>query len=84
MHTWYYQEAQLFQDYGYPIFLAEVASTFNEELLTHYLLQRADDDRLRAFLIDRQIEDLGQCYSGRRCLPSLKNKFMRSKKRAVP
>jgi oligoendopeptidase F len=58
MHTWFAQENQLFQDYGYPIFLAEVASTFNEELLTHYLLQRADDGRLRAFLIDRQIEDI--------------------------
>jgi oligoendopeptidase F len=58
MHTWFAQESQLFQDYGYPIFLAEVASTFNEELLTHHLLQYADDDRLRAFLIDRQIEDI--------------------------
>jgi oligoendopeptidase F len=58
MHTWFAQENQLFQDYGYPIFLAEVASTFNEELLTHHLLQRADDDQLRAFLIDRQIEDI--------------------------
>jgi oligoendopeptidase F len=58
MHTWFAQENQLYQDYGYPIFLAEVASTFNEELLTHYLLQRADDDQLRAFLIDRQIEDI--------------------------
>jgi oligoendopeptidase F len=58
MHSWFAQENQLFQEYGYPIFLAEVASTFNEELLTHYLLQRADDDRLRAFLIDRQIEDI--------------------------
>ncbi len=58
MHSWFAQENQLFQEYGYPIFLAEVASTFNEELLTHYLLQRADDDQLRAFLIDRQIEDI--------------------------
>ncbi len=37
MHSWYSQRHQLFQDYSYPIFLAEVASTFNEELLTHYL-----------------------------------------------
>ena len=36
MHTWYAQRAQPFQDYNYPIFLAEVASTFNEELLTHH------------------------------------------------
>jgi oligoendopeptidase F len=58
MHSWLAQQHQPFQDYGYPIFLAEVASTFNEELLTHYLLERADDDRLRAYLIDRQIEDI--------------------------
>jgi oligoendopeptidase F len=58
MHSWYSQAHQLFQDYSYPIFLAEVASTFNEELLTHYLLQRADDMSLRAYLIDRQIEDI--------------------------
>src|SRR5258708_16854493 len=58
MHSWLAQQHQPFQDYGYPIFLAEVASTFNEELLTHYLLERADDARLRAYLIDRQIEDI--------------------------
>jgi oligoendopeptidase F len=58
MHSCLAQQHQPFQDYGYPIFLAEVASTFNEELLTHYLLQRAEDDRLRAYLIDRQIEDI--------------------------
>jgi oligoendopeptidase F len=60
MHSWYAQKHQLFQDYGYPIFLAEVASTFNEELLTHYLLERAQDPTMRAYLIDRQIEDVRQ------------------------
>src|SRR5438128_4499607 len=33
MHSWYSQHSQKYQDYEYPIFLAEVASTFNEELL---------------------------------------------------
>jgi oligoendopeptidase F len=60
MHSWYAQKHQLFQDYGYPIFLAEVASTFNEELLTHHLLERAHDAQMRAYLIDRQIEDIRQ------------------------
>ena len=60
MHSWFAQKHQLFQDYGYPIFLAEVASTFNEELLTHYLLERASDPIMRAYLIDRQIEDVRQ------------------------
>ena len=49
---------QLFQDYDYPIFLAEVASTFNEELLTHYLLEQTTDRKMRAYIINRQIDDL--------------------------
>ena len=58
MHSWFSQNAQLFQDYEYPIFLAEVASTFNEELLTHHLLETADDPTMRAYIINRQIDDL--------------------------
>jgi oligoendopeptidase F len=58
MHTWYAQRTQRFQDYNYPIFLAEVASTFNEELLTHHLLAETTDPRMRAYLINRQIDDI--------------------------
>ena len=58
MHTWFSQESQRFQDYEYPIFLAEVASTFNEELLTHHLLGQTSDPKMRAYIINRQIEDL--------------------------
>src|SRR5207247_1537415 len=39
-------------------FLAEVASTFNEELLTHHLLQTTTDSKMRAYIINRQIDDL--------------------------
>ena len=58
MHTWYAQRTQSYQDYHYPIFLAEVASTFNEELLTHHLLAATSDRRMRAYLVNRQIDDL--------------------------
>lgn len=58
MHSWFSQNSQLFQDYEYPIFLAEVASTFNEELLTHHLLQITSDPKMRAYIINRQIDDL--------------------------
>jgi oligoendopeptidase F len=58
MHSWFAQESQLFQDYQYPIFLAEVASTFNEELLTHHLLQQTSNLKMRAYIINRQIDDL--------------------------
>jgi oligoendopeptidase F len=58
MHSWFSQRAQLFQNYNYPIFLAEVASTFNEELLTHHLLGTTDDPAMRAYIINRQIDDI--------------------------
>jgi oligoendopeptidase F len=58
MHTWYAQATQPFQTYDYPIFLAEVASTFNEELLTHYLLEQTTDRQMRAYLLNRQIDDI--------------------------
>jgi len=58
MHTWFSQRAQRYQDYNYPIFLAEVASTFNEELLTHHLLEKTQDKKMRAYIINRQIDDI--------------------------
>jgi len=58
MHSWHSARHQPFQYYGYVIFVAEVASTFNEELLSHHLLQNARDDRQRAYLINREIDDI--------------------------
>ncbi|MGI8430737.1 MAG: oligoendopeptidase F [Chthoniobacterales bacterium] len=58
MHTWFAQRSQLYQDSDYPIFLAEVASTFNEELLTHHLLEQTDDPKMRAYIINPQIDDI--------------------------
>jgi len=58
MHTWFAQRSQTFQDYDYPIFLAEVASTFNEELLTHHLLENTENKKMRAYIINRQIDDI--------------------------
>jgi oligoendopeptidase F len=57
MHTWHSTRAQSFQNYHYPIFLAEVASTFNEMLLTHHLLGTTTDAKMRTYLICRQIDD---------------------------
>ena len=58
MHTWHANGAQRWQDANYPIFLAEVASTFNEELLTHHLLEQTTDRTMRAYLINRQLDDI--------------------------
>src|SRR5438105_8842252 len=58
MHTWFSQKSQKYQDYDYPIFLAEVASTFNEEFLTHHLLGQTRDPNMRAYIINRQLDDI--------------------------
>jgi oligoendopeptidase F len=58
MHTWHSARKQPYQYYGYVIFVAEVASTFNEMLLSHHLLANARDDRQRAYLINREIDDI--------------------------
>ena len=58
MHTWSSNRAQSWQDADYTIFLAEVASTFNEELLTHHLLSQTNDRTMRAYLINRQLDDI--------------------------
>lgn len=56
MHSWYSTHNQPYQYHQYVIFVAEVASTFNEQLLAEHLLAQAPDDRHRAYLINRQID----------------------------
>ncbi len=56
MHTYLSAKKQSFLYYNYTIFVAEVASTFNEELLSHHLLSQAGDDKERAYLLNRNID----------------------------
>ena len=42
----------------YSIFEAEVASTFNEELLSRYLIASSSDDRMKAYLIASRLDDI--------------------------
>ena len=58
MHSWYSVRNNLFQDYNYTIFEAEVASTFNEQLLADYLLKKETDKDMRLYLIGRQVDDI--------------------------
>ena len=52
LHTWMANRAQPHRTAHYPIFLAEIASTVNELLLTHHLLARKGDDAFRAHLLN--------------------------------
>jgi len=58
MHSWYSARSQPFQYYNYTIFVAEVASTFNEQLLTEHLLKNAADDDERAYLINNELDSI--------------------------
>ena len=58
MHSYYSARHQPFQYYNYAIFVAEVASTFNEQLLARYMMKRATSDKQRAFLINREIDSI--------------------------
>jgi oligoendopeptidase F len=58
MHSWMSIKHQPFEYYNYTIFVAEVASTFNEQLLTHHMLKNAKDDRFRAYLINNEIDSI--------------------------
>jgi oligoendopeptidase F len=56
MHSHLSAEHQPFAYYNYVIFVAEVASTVNEQLLGKYLFERARSDHERALLVNRQID----------------------------
>ena len=58
MHTFLSYGAQPYPTADYPIFVAEVASTFNENLLIHYMLDRAKDDATRLFLLGTLLDGL--------------------------
>jgi oligoendopeptidase F len=56
MHSYYSAKHQPYQYYNYTIFVAEVASTFNEQLLSRYLMARAKTKKERAYLVNREID----------------------------
>jgi oligoendopeptidase F len=58
MHSFLSNHNQPYHYSHYPIFVAEVASTFNEELLMHLLLKRREKKEEKLFLINEKIEDL--------------------------
>ena len=52
MHSWLANRSQPPRFAGYPIFIAEIASTLNEALLLKHLLDQADDPKFRAYLLN--------------------------------
>ena len=56
MQTWYSNYNQEPVNADYPIFTAEVASTVNESLLYRHLIDHADSDLRKAYLINQYLD----------------------------
>ena len=56
MHSHFSAKNQPHPYWGYTIFVAEVASTFNEQLLSKHLMSKAGDKKQRAYLLNREID----------------------------
>jgi oligoendopeptidase F len=58
MHTFLSDRAQPYPTHDYPIFVAEVASTLNENLLVNAMLKQAKSDDEKLFLLGSHLDSL--------------------------
>ena len=58
MHSYFSSHNNPFPCYNYTIFEAEVASTFNENLLSEYLIKNSESKEEEAYLVTKKLEDI--------------------------
>jgi oligoendopeptidase F len=58
MHSYLSAQNQPYQTSDYTIFVAEVASTLNESLLFHHMLEQTNDDDTRLFLLSSYLDTM--------------------------
>ncbi|MDR0526438.1 MAG: oligoendopeptidase F [Spirochaetaceae bacterium] len=58
MHSFYSAKSNPFSHYNYSIFEAEVASTFNEELLYRYLKEKSGSPELMLYIVNKRADDI--------------------------
>ncbi|WP_408955983.1 oligoendopeptidase F [Natroniella sp. ANB-PHB2] len=56
LHSYYSNQKQPYIYANYSIFVAEVASTVNEALLMHYLLDNTEDEEKRKYILNHYLE----------------------------
>ena len=56
VHSWYTRNTQPYVYGDYPIFVAEIASTTNENILTEYFLDHITDPKTRAFILNYYLD----------------------------
>ena len=59
IHSYYSRKEQPYYYAGYTLFCAEVASTTNEALLIHYLIEKEKDEKKKLYLINQELEQIG-------------------------
>ena len=57
MHSWYSAKSNPFMSYNYTIFEAEVASTFNEELLFRHYMKDCTGE-LELYMVNKRVDDI--------------------------
>ncbi len=58
MNTLLSNRTQAYHEASYPIFVAEVASTFNEQLTSEYLMENAKTKEEKLFLLNNEIDSI--------------------------
>jgi len=58
IHSYYSRKEQPYIYAGYTLFCAEVASTTNEALLIHHLINKEEDKRKKLYLINQELEQI--------------------------
>lgn len=58
IHSYYSRKTQPYYYAGYSLFCAEVASTTNEALLIHYLIEKETNKKKKLFLINQELEQI--------------------------
>lgn len=58
MHSYYSKRNNPYLCYDYTIFEAEVASTFNEQLVARYFIDHAESKEMKTYIIAKQIDDI--------------------------
>lgn len=58
VHSYFANKTQPHSNAGYPLFLAEIASTFNETFLLRHILKNEKDDLFKLFIIDSYLDQV--------------------------
>lgn len=84
MHSFLSRLNQPYQYSHYSIFVAEVASTFHEELLSRYLLKNAKSKEEKIFLINQKLDTIRSTLLRQTCFAEFELKLHEWAEQGIP